>query len=726
MDWFMSRAPAAVWWCDPAPDASGSVPIGNGDITANVWVDASGDVVFYVGKSDTWGEFGQLYKTGRLRVRLLGTDGVPILRGDSLHWGVRPADATFEAVSENGVCYVWVDANWPCLHVLAKGAAEIHGRVEIELWRKERRELKAGERHGLHSGAPYSVWHGPDLTPHLDGDEICWMHRNTSSSWRANLEMQGLGHLCDELQDPLLNRTFGGLVSGAQLKKISPVVLNSRGGSSHFACTITLLTRICTDTADWLRSLRDLSAKCPKAYDDNARAAHRAWWEKFWSRSYIHADGNEAARKVSRGYELQRYLNACAGRGAHPIKFNGSLFTVDWKFDGEDYDADYRRWGPGYWHQNTRLPYWSMLAAGDFDLMRPYFQMYADALPVARERCRKFCGHAGAIFAETMYFWGGYLEQNYGWPDKRDPALPGHLPQNEYIRRHNSSGLEVVYHALLFYRYTGDEDFLLRTALPLAEHVLDYYDLHFPRDKSGRLRIAPAQVIEQWWSAENPLPEIAGMHACLNELLALDEKFLNSTRRENWSRLRSELPDLPTRKLEEKTCFAPAQIWEGPPRNSENPELYAVFPYHRCVLGCENLVLGRETFHRRTYTHDCGWAQDGIQAALLGLIDEARRSVTQRLTVPSAYARFPAFWGPGFDWIPDQDQGGSASHALQLMCLQAFHGKIRVFPAWPSTWSCRFQLHAPERTLVNGVVEQGQKPHAEVTPDRPIIFPCDS
>ena len=32
---------------------------------------------------------------------------------------------------------------------------------------------------------------------------------------------------------------------------------------------------------------------------------------------------------LSRAYALQRYINACAGRGAYPIKFNGSIFTVD-------------------------------------------------------------------------------------------------------------------------------------------------------------------------------------------------------------------------------------------------------------------------------------------------------------------------------------------------------------------------------------------------------------
>lgn len=714
--------PEPVFWFEPALDAAGSAPIGNGDICANVWLEPSGDVVFYIGKSDAWGEFGQLYKAGRLRVRLRDEGGAPVLAGDGLRWGVRPGDATFEARSERGRCVIWADANAPCVHVLAEGPSGMRGAAAVEVWRRERRELHGGERHALHTGSPYPVWHGPDETPELDGDEICWLHHNEASSWRGNLEMQGLGHLCDGMTDPLLGRTFGGLVRGRGLRKRSAVALEQERPGAVFSCTVTLLTLAPSRPEDWVRAVRDLANCSPEADDEAARAAHCGWWEEFWGRSHIKADGCEAARKVTRGYELQRYLNACAGRGAHPIKFNGSLFTVDWRFDGEDYDADYRRWGPGYWHQNTRLPYWAMLAAGDFEMMRPYFRMYREMLPLARERCRKFCGHEGAFFPETMYFWGGYLEHNYGWPGAREPGLPGHLPQNQYIRLHHSSGLEVVYHALLFYRHTEDEEFLTGTALPLAEAVLDYYDLHFPRDRSGRLRIAPAQVIEQWWEAENPLPEIAGLHACLEELLGLDAAFVSEGRRAGWMRLRAELPPLPEREADGRRFFAPAETWSGPPRNTENPELYAVFPYHRCVLGRGDVEMGRETFRRRAHTHDAGWAQDGMQAALLGLADDARHSVTRRLTTPSAYARFPAFWGPGFDWIPDQDQGGSASHALQLMCLQSYGDAIRVFAAWPRGWVCDFRLHAPGRTVVEGWFRPGEAAGARATPERELLI----
>src|SRR5271154_423698 len=57
-----------VAWTTPSTNGSpGSMPIGNGDITANVWVENGGDLMFYIGKSDTWSEGTRFLKVGRVR-----------------------------------------------------------------------------------------------------------------------------------------------------------------------------------------------------------------------------------------------------------------------------------------------------------------------------------------------------------------------------------------------------------------------------------------------------------------------------------------------------------------------------------------------------------------------------------------------------------------------------------------------------------------------------------
>ena len=57
-----------VVWDSPSENAAGSMPIGNGEVGANFWVEPSGDMVFYISRTDAWSETGELYKLGRIRI----------------------------------------------------------------------------------------------------------------------------------------------------------------------------------------------------------------------------------------------------------------------------------------------------------------------------------------------------------------------------------------------------------------------------------------------------------------------------------------------------------------------------------------------------------------------------------------------------------------------------------------------------------------------------------
>ncbi|MCA1597031.1 MAG: LamG domain-containing protein, partial [Chloroflexi bacterium] len=107
----------------------------------------------------------------------------------------------------------------------------------------------------------------------------------------------------------------------------------------------------------------------------------------------IYLDGRLVAERpgysgssITRGYVLQRYMQACGGRGAYPIKFNGGIFTVEPKAMGKPYNADWRAWGDDHWWQNVRHMYHPMLAGGDVEMMDPLFRMYEAARPLAEAR----------------------------------------------------------------------------------------------------------------------------------------------------------------------------------------------------------------------------------------------------------------------------------------------------------------------------------------------------
>lgn len=424
---------------------------------------------------------------------------------------------------------------------------------------------------------------------------------------------------------------------------------------------------------------------------------------------------------VTRAYVLQRWIQACAGRGAYPIKFNGSLFSVDYvhrKHDGslQKLGPDARQWGGCYWFQNTREPYWAMLYSGDYDQMEPLWRMYRDALPLLKERTRKYFGHDGANFSETMHFWGLNPQHDFGYGNK------GFYPTNPYIRYYWDCGIELSMMMLDYNAHMQDKTFVANTLIPIADEVVKFYDQHYKRNAQGKVHISPSASLETWHSAEDPLPVVVGLKTVLTRLLELPETQTTPEQRERWKRFRSELPEVPIGEENGKKWIKPAHVYSDQ-RNSENPELYAVFPYRAYTVDKPGLDVAIETWRKRLVKRTGGWSQDPIQAAMLGLTQEAKDYVVKNATDiapagrPVVEPRFPAFWGPNFDWTPDQCHGSVTLIAIQRMLMLCDGDTIHLLPAWPEDWNADFKLHAPYQTTVEGRVENGKVVDLKVTPE---------
>ena len=78
--------------------------------------------------------------------------------------------------------------------------------------------------------------------------------------------------------------------------------------------------------------------------------------------------------------------------------------------------------------------------------------------------------------------------------------------------------------------------------------------------------------------------------------------------------------------------------------------------------------------------------------------------------------RFPAFWGPGMDWVPDFNHGGSGMITLQEMLIQTFDKEILLFPAWSKDQDVKFKLHAPYNTVIECELKDGKIKNFNITP----------
>jgi hypothetical protein len=147
--------------------------------------------------------------------------------------------------------------------------------------------------------------------------------------------------------------------------------------------------------------------------------------------------------------------------------------------------------------------------------------------------------------------------------------------------------------------------------------------------------------------------------------------------------------------------------------------MYGVYPFRLVSHEKPNLALGTAAYANAIAKDkgSTGWRQDDIFHAYLGQANEARARLTTRARSKDASCRFPAFWGPNFDWTPDQCHGGVLLKATQAMLIQSEGDRIFVLPAWPADWNVNFKLRAPKQTTVEGVVENGVLTSLTVTPE---------
>jgi hypothetical protein len=669
-----------VSWDSASDNSSGSMPLGNGDIGLNVWVEAaSGDLLFYISKTDAWGDDVRgdngLIKVGRVRVKVTPSPfkaGAPLRQTLRLADGqivvqMGPPDASVELA-------VWVDATNPVIHVEARSQQPVSVHAAVEPYRtKPTGNLNA------------------DLVFPGQKDRVAWCYRNRSK------------------EKALVNLTFGAVLKGPGLTSDGDnQSLKSAAGKAHRVDVYVLTAQADTPEA-WLAQLDRVIQSADATTIEAARKAHEAWWQQFWNRSWVFLGGSDSARKTGQNYVLQRFVQACMGRGAYPMKFNGGIFNTDLTFRRDNrtktMTADARDWGGQYWFQNTRAMYWPLLATGDYDMMLPLFRMVRTEIANNAAKVKEYYGHDGSYMAETAPFWGGI--------QRIKPEDPGN-----YTDRYYTPVLEATMMMLDYYEHTGDKALVRETIVPVAAAGLTFFEKHFPRDAKGKIYLDPDNSIEMFWKVKNPLPDIAGLRAVLPRLLALPDDLVDAGTRAEWKKMAAELPDIPTGVRKGKQALLPMADGqdENRGRNSENPELYAIYPFRLYGLKKPDLDMARHTFDIRRQKNRGCWVQDPIQAAMLGYGAEAQKLVAFTLGNKDPNMRFQAFWEHANDYIPDEDNGGNGMNGLQAMLMQSVDRRILLLPAWPREWNASFKLHAPFNTTVEGVVRGGKIEGLKVVP----------
>lgn len=746
-----------VSWSAQSVDSSESMPVGGHDIGLNVWVE-KGDILFYMDRSGSFDENNQMLKLGRTRIVITPN---PFSQADcEFSQELKLKDGNIEikgrapGFPEISVV-IWVEVYQPVIHVDLTASEAVTLDVHYESWRFEEKEIKGETQMAALSilNYPGKVTTKPDTVSFSDNG-VLFYHRNNNEEliFDKLVEQQGLSPYKEQLWNPQKNLTFGGLLHCENMLPFCTTegtyadipfhgwILHSTNPRNAYSVDVFMHT--CqSDTIEQWEEQASILVKRSVASVLKAKLDTKNWWNQFWERSYISVFPDtimkeNKAWQAGRNYNLFRYMLGCNAFGAYPTKFNGGLFTSDACFSvGMDFmgeNPDYRMWGGGsFTAQNQRLVYWPMLKSGDFDLMPSQFDFYLRGLSNSELRTKIYWEHPGCSFTEHLETFGLPIGSGWGWQNIEDELYcrkqwsePTELvcpwTKYQYVNQ-----LEFSYMILKYFEYSSSD---ITKYLPFIESAVAFFDYHYQLlhmrntgkmlDLHGHLVIFPSTACETYKNATNPTDVISALEGVTKALLALPKGYLSQEKLDYYTGLKNRIPPIEFRTIEGKKTIAPAKSWTEI-INVEIPQLYPVFPYEIYGIGRDDMGVAVNTWKLGVDNPDqkdyVSWHQDNIFCARLGLTDQAAEYTIKKLE--DSPRRFPAFWGPGHDWVPDHNWGGSGMIGMQEMLLQTNGEAIYLLPAWLKDWDVEFKLHAPMNTIIEVKYVKGKIEKLNVFPE---------
>lgn len=730
-----------VTWDSPSQDSLDSMPLsGRLGAGANVWVQ-DGSIWLYLAHSAAFDENGRLMKLGCVRLTPSGLK----LGESGFRQELDPNTGTITITQGDFKASLWFAGE-----TLVFGSASGKpGEMEVAFgsWRDKKREGLRLDMMGLTSVDP----------DHISSDEkgFVWFHRNADFGFNVAEAAKGRGVEASDVHDPTTRRIFGGAVAvhGGISKPVESEVKwqhwegkawtgRTQARATHLI-TMRLGAALDADPNKWLAEAKALAE--PTAYKA-ARADELKRWDEFWSRSHVFINPQSSIQNppsdawlVGRNYALFRYMLACNRDGELPLLFNGGIFTTDNKpgrITGNNNPElpvakegpstpDFRRWMFCYFmSQNQRWLGWPTLANGDADLHSPSLSFYRDRAATAMSRAKRQ-GAEGAVYVEPLDIWG---LSSAGVGAQAD-GLCGAV----HLTYHFSMGLENAWMALQAHDALGID---ITKDLPWIEGTVVFYDSYY-RNKTkeltgkeleadGKLRIYPCAGLEYAISATNPVEVVCGLHRVTDSLLKLPA--LSAASRTRLKEIQARLPEIPTGRRRGVKSILAARSVEIEANLWEPIEMYACWPYRLAgVTRPSTLQLSRDTWETvpenraKVCKQDFSWMANVANMAALAWPDKAKeRAIWKMANTAAPQARFPAFFGPGHDWLPDHNWGGAGMTGIQEMLLApepGSNGKLHLFPGWPADWDVDFKLHAPGMTIVEGVLKGGKLEKLTVTPE---------
>jgi len=405
---------------------------------------------------------------------------------------------------------------------------------------------------------------------------------------------------------------------------------------------------------------------------------YRNWWHGFWGKSFVQYGGlGGDADYMENEYYLATYMTAAGGYGNYPFHFINGVFRAT---------GDATKWSNAYWYWNQRDVYNSFLASNHIDLLNTFNNMYS----------RNY--NALKAYTQTRYGIDGlWVPETMGWDGNARGTI-----NSDYTKNIFTTGYQAAYNMYLQYRYTNDTNYLRDVAYPYLREVAKFYSRMLSVDGAGKYYMANSNSHETYWNVRNAITDLAAVRSLFPIAIAVSTQLgLNADLRPGWQNILNNLVPYPT----ENGAFVPHQPPISQTRNNENVASELIWPYNITGFGYPDYQTAVNTWNARPFPYGNVWSNDAVQAARLGLGDQAYNGMK---TMLQKYQNYPNGFTNNTNGVFEYH--GVHLSAMNESLLQSYNDKIRVFPAAPtnSSFVGKFTLLAKNGFLVSSEREANE------------------
>ncbi|MEV7966133.1 hypothetical protein AB0O34_09125 [Sphaerisporangium sp. NPDC088356] len=449
--------------------------------------------------------------------------------------------------------------------------------------------------------------------------------------------------------------------------------------TSSYTIWITASSRINAPNRDSVAQARNQLSSVKSTGYATTYTNYRNWWHSFWNKSFVqYSNGSRDADYMENVYYLSTYMIAAGGYGNYPLHFINGVFRAT---------QDQTKWSNAYWYWNQRDVYNSFLASNHTDLMDGFNKLYSRNYSALKAYTQTRYGVDGLWVPETMG-WDGNARGTVG---------------SDYTKNILSTGYEAAYNMYLRYRYTNDANYLRDVAYPYMRETAKFYSAMLSYDSaSNTYYMANSNSHETYWNVRNAITDLAAVRSIFPLTIQASQQLgLDSGLRAGWQNVLDHLVPYQVAN----GAYQPHQPPISQTRNNENVSAELIWPYNITGIGYPDYQTAVNTWNQRPFPYGNVWSNDAVQAARLGLGDQAYQGMK---TMLQKYQNYP-------NGMTNNTNGvfeylGVHLSALNESLMQSYNDKIRVFPAVPgdSSFVGKFTLLAKDGFLVSSEREAGE------------------